>query len=158
MLKIILVAVGLLICVYIGIAVDNYYKSRLNILRDYLGFVRYSERETEFLKTDMPALMGNFECKSEFKDMLARAISGVIEGREAALTSDRLKKSDLDAVNAFMKGLSECDYHSKGALFRYSLGIAEEMEKTAEKEKKQKGELIKKLMFLLGVGLVILAI
>ena len=61
-------------------------------------------------------------------------------------------------VNAFLKGLSETDYVSRAALFRYSISIAENMEKVAEKEKKQKGELIKKLMFLLGVGLVILAI
>ena len=73
MLGIILAAVGLLICVYIGLAVDNYYKSRLNTVRDYLAFVRFSERETEFLKTDMPALLSGFECKSEFKKMITEA-------------------------------------------------------------------------------------
>lgn len=158
MLGIILAAVGLLICVYVGIAVDNCYKSRLNTVRDYLAFVRYSERETEFLKTDMPALVGGFECKSEFKNMLLSAGEALNEGKTAKCASDRLKKEDVDAVNDFLKALSETDYVSRAALFRYSLSIAENMEKVAEKEKKQKGELIKKLMFLLGVGLVILAI
>ncbi len=158
MLGIILAAVGLLICVYIGLAVDNYYKSRLNTVRDYLAFVRYSERETEFLKTDMPALLSGFECKSEFKKMITEASGKLSEGGTAECASDRLKKEDLEKVNAFLKGLSETDYVSRAALFRYSISIAENMEKVAEKEKKQKGELIKKLMFLLGVGLVILAI
>ena len=158
MLGIILAAVGLLICAYIGIAVDGYYKARLNIVKHYLGFIRYSERETEFLKTDMPRLLAEYECDGEFKKMLAAANAEITAGREPHCETDKLKKGDLNEVNAFLKGLTECDYYSKNALFKYSLQVASEMENIAEKEKKQKGELIKKLMFLLGAGIVVLAL
>ena len=158
MIKLVLMAVALLICVFSGYAVEAYFKSRSAVINDFLAFIRYAKRETEFLKTDAEQLMKNFGCASDFSKILESALAALREGKAPVCAYDKLKKNVNDEISAFFKGLTECDYYSKDALFGYSVSVAEKLKKQSDKELKQKGELIKKLMFLLGVGLVVLLI
>ena len=158
MIKLVLMAVFMLLCMFSGLAAEAFFKSRAAVLNDFLSFIRYAKRETEFLKTDVESLMEEYSAGGEFKAILDKALTDIRAGKKAECTSERLKKEARAEISAFFNGLTECDYYSKDALFGYSEAAAEELKQNAEKELKQKGELIKKLMFLLGVGLVVLLI
>ncbi len=158
MIKLILMAVALLICIFSGVAVEAYFKARSAIINDYLAFIRYAKRETEFLKTDAEQLIKDYRSGSEFGKILERALTALKEGKPPICAADKLKPKANEEISAFFKGLTECDYYSKDALFAYSLSTAEELKRQSDKDLKQKGELIKKLTFLLGIGLVVLLI
>ncbi len=158
MLNIVLAAVLLILCVYIGFAVERFYKTRLKMLEDYSGFVRYVKRETEFLKTDMAALLTSFECCAELKEAFVAAAELVKVGKPVEIGGKFLPDKVYAEIRAFLAALSEADYYGKNAVIKHAEDVACELTAKAGKEKIQKGELIRKLMILLGVGLVVLTL
>ena len=116
MIKLILMAVALLICIFSGVAVEAYFKARSAIINDYLAFIRYAKRETEFLKTDAEQLIKDYRSGSEFRKILEGALTALKEGKPPICAADKLKPKANEEISAFFKGLTECDYYSKDAL------------------------------------------
>ena len=158
MLKIILAAVLLVLCAYIGFAVERFYKSRLKILEEYSAFIRYVERETEFLKTDLVELLTSFECTTELRSAFTSAAALIGAGKPVELECKFLSDGAVAEIRAFLAAMSEADYYGKNAVIKHAGKVADELTAKAGKEKIQKGELIRKLMILLGVGLVVLTL
>ncbi len=158
MLKVVLAAVLLVLCAYIGFAVERFYKTRLKMLEEYSEFVRYVKRETEFLKTDLVALLTSFECCNELRETFGSAAALIKEGKPVEITGKYLKDKAYAEMRAFLAAMSEADYYGKNAVLGHAEEVAAELTAEAGKEKIQKGELIRKLMILLGVGLVVLTI
>lgn len=158
MLKIVLAAVLLVLCAYIGFAVERFYKTRLRMLEEYSEFVRYAKRETEFLKTDLVALLTSFECCAELKEAFTAAAALVKEGKPVEISGKYLTDKAFAEMRAFLAAMSEADYYGKNAVLKHAEEVAAELTAKAGKDKIQRGELIRKLMILLGVGLVVLTI
>ena len=46
MIKLVLMAVFMLLCIFSGLAAEAFFKSRAAVINDFLSFIRYAKRET----------------------------------------------------------------------------------------------------------------
>ena len=152
MIKIVLGIVIICCSAYLGYGIERYYKIRLSIVEEYVQFLRYTESETTFLKTNIMDLIGKYSSKVNQFDALIKSNSN------EKTCSIYLSKELNDEVTTFFNRLTTTDYNSISKLMKHSIEVAEHHYKVAEKEKVQKGELGRKLCILAGVGLLILAL
>lgn len=153
MIKIVLAIVIVVLLGYLGYGIERYYKTRLKILRDYKNFIAYVGRETEFFKSNIEELAQKFEYQTK---QLNEIISSTVKGEK--LDSIFLTKELISRIVNFITELSNSDYHSKNAVIKNAEELATQSINDAEKDKTQKGELGRKLIILLGIGLIVLII
>ncbi len=158
-LKFILGSVIVLAFAYVGYQIEKYYKTRLAVAEDYLTFVEYAERETEFMKTGICDLMRKFEARTDSLKSALQECAEVIENTGNVLFECKtLSKQAVTDVQEFLDALARSDYETRRNVIKNAYAKAVVIKDTAVKEKTQKGELVRKLFILIGVGLLIIVI
>ncbi len=151
MTKIIL---GIIIAVlfgYLGLGIEKYYKTRLKIIDDYLNFIKFAERQTEFLKTGIGDLINTFDYRTnELKKILENV---VIDSKDEPV--HYVQEKNLKEIRTFVVELGKSDYVNKNVVIKDALEVGKRLYNEAEKEQKQKGELIRKLIIVAGIALVL---
>jgi hypothetical protein len=160
MVRILAGAVLMIVMFYLGAGIEKYYKRRHEIYKDFYDFLQYASREIGFLKTDIISIIENFgnEKSGNFIKILNSVKDCVQKGLDIKVETSYLNANEKLAVVSFFNSLSKSDFTEQEKLFnRYKLETGDKL-KTAEKQKKEKGELYKKLFILGGVGLLIIVI
>ncbi|MBR2481085.1 MAG: hypothetical protein IKB56_07270 [Clostridia bacterium] len=153
MIKIVLAIVIVVLLGYIGYGIEKYYKTRLKILLDYKNFIAFVRRETDFFKSNVEELIEKYDYSTEYlKALLTRVINNENYDRKF------LSKEESIKIQSFVTELSKADYYFKNVVIKNAEELVNQMINLAEKEKIQKGELGRKLIILLGIGLIILII
>ena len=153
MIKIVLAIVIVVLLGYIGYGIEKYYKTRLKILLDYKNFIAFVRRETDFFKSNVEELIEKYDYSTEYlKALLTRVINNENYDRKF------LSKEESIKIQSFITELSKADYYFKNVVINNAEELVNQMINLAEKEKIQKGELGRKLIILLGIGLIILII
>ena len=153
MLKITLAIIVVLLLGYLGYGLEKYYKIRLKILNDYNAFLTYVSKETDFYKTDILNLIKNYDYQSnQLKELLLNVLN------KSKNENIFLTKEIIDKINNFINELSIADYYFKNTIIKNAREQASQMILNAEKDKSQKGELGRKMLILLGIGLIVLII
>ncbi len=153
MIKIVLAIVIVVLLGYIGYGIEKYYKTRLKILFDYKNFIDFVRRETDFFKSNVEELIEKYDYSTEYlKALLTRVINNENYDRKF------LSKEESIKIQSFVTELSKADYYFKNVVIKNAEELVNQMINLAEKEKIQKGELGRKLIILLGIGLIILII
>ena len=153
MIKIVLAIVIVVLLGYIGYGIEKYYKTRLKILLDYKNFIAFVRRETDFFKSNVEELIEKYDYSTEYlKALLTRVINNENYDRKF------LSKEESIKIQSFITELSKADYYFKNVVIKNAEELVNQMINLAEKEKIQKGELGRKLIILLGIGLIILII
>ena len=153
MIKIVLAIVIVVLLGYIGYGIEKYYKTRLKILFDYKNFIDFVRRETDFFKSNVEELIEKYDYSTEYlKALLTRVINNENYDRKF------LSKEESIKIQSFVTELSKADYYFKNVVINNAEELVNQMINLAEKEKIQKGELGRKLIILLGIGLIILII
>ena len=153
MIKIVLAIVIVVLLGYIGYGIEKYYKTRLKILLDYKNFIAFVRRETDFFKSNVEELIEKYDYSTEYlKALLTRVINNENYDRKF------LSKEECTKIQSFVTELSKADYYFKNVVIKNAEELVNQMINLAEKEKIQKGELGRKLIILLGIGLIILII
>ena len=153
MIKIVLAIVIVVLLGYIGYGIEKYYKTRLKILFDYKNFIDFVRRETDFFKSNVEELIEKYDYSTEYlKALLTRVINNENYDRKF------LSKEESIKIQSFITELSKADYYFKNVVIKNAEELVNQMINLAEKEKIQKGELGRKLIILLGIGLIILII
>ena len=153
MIKIILAIVVVLLLGYLGYGFEKYYKTRLKILNDYNKFLIFTEQETAFLKSSVTELIERFEYSStKLKEILTKISNGEV------IDCIYLNKDITNAIKRFLDELSKADYYFKDKVILGAKNNVLELIKQAEKDQTQKGEMGRKLIILLGIGLIIMII
>lgn len=154
MVKIVLGIIIVLLVGYLGFCIEKYYKTRLNIIKEYKKFIEFAERETEFLKTNVEDLIKKFNFTyAELKKIVSSPITG--ENLKDCL---HLSENLRNEIITFITEVTKCDYQSIKGIVKKAHLSCDEMVKAAEKDKIQKGELARKLVILAGIGLIIVII
>lgn len=153
MIKIVLSIIVVVLLGYLGYGIEKYYKIRLKILNDYKNFINYVSRETDFYKSNLIELIDKYEYNSRhLKDLLVSIRD------DTKIDNIFLNKSIISNINSFIRKLSIADYYFKNTIIKEANDIAEQMILIGNNDKTQKGELGRKIIILLGIGLIILII
>lgn len=159
LIKLILGAVIVIAFAYIGYEIEKYYKTRLRVAEDYCAFVSYADRETEFMKTELCKLMRNYDANTTYLNESLKACANTIESvGNAVFECKALSKKAVKLICDFFNELSRCDYDTCRNVIKKAYSNAIGIKEDAVKEKTQKGELVRKLFILTGIGILILAI
>ncbi len=151
MIKIAIAIVVIVLLGYLGYGVERFYKKRIRIVDDYKNFICFVKRETEFLKSDLVELVKKYEYRTnEFKEILHCLL------KNEQFNQMSIGKEILKEISSFLEELSKADYYFKNVVIKNAESIAENLLKRAEQDKIQKGELGRKLLILLGIGLIII--
>lgn len=145
---------------YIGIGIDRFYKMRVEYLREFADFLGYASREVGFLKTDILSIISLY-CVSKpsyLTKLLSNTAKQLKNGENPSLDCVYLSKSDRMLYENFFSNIVTADYRTQEKLFSHNIAEITELIKDAEKNKKNKGELIRKLMALGGVALMVIVI
>jgi len=145
---------------YIGIGIDKFYKMRVDFLKCFLDFLDYAAREAGFLKTGILSIIALY-CEAEatcLTNPLKQTAEQLQNGQKAAVNGAYLTSRDKRLYESFFAGLVNADYKSQQAHFGRCRAETEELLRDAEKNKKNKGELTRKLMALGGVALMVIVI
>ena len=154
MIKIALAIIIVVLVGYLGYGIEKFYKTRLKILLDFKNFIKYAERETAFLKTNVDELVGKFENSTdELKKILLCALE-----KEEIKVSKVLNEQCKKEIISFINELSKSDFISIKSVIANALSKCDDMLVIAEKDKIQKGELSRKLVILFGIGLIIIVL
>lgn len=153
MIKITLAIIIVVLLGYLGYGLEKYYKTRLTILKDYRDFIIFTERETDFLKSNIEQIVEKYPYKSAY---LQNLLTNILKNEKCDCRY--LNQELISSVTQFMSELSKVDYNSKNVALKNANDRAQQMISIAEKDKTQKGELGRKLIILLGIGLIILII
>lgn len=145
---------------YIGVSIDRHYKKRLDTVRDFSDFLAYASREISFLKTDILTVVSNYikGRTSPLSDALAKIKDSYEKGEKLTIENPYISAEDKEIIVRFFEGIKKSDYKEQEKLFQKTIVEAGERVRISEKQKKEKGELIKKLCILAGVGLMILIV
>ena len=150
MIKIAIAIVVVALLGYLGYGIERYYKRRLQVLEDYKSFISFVKRETEFLKSNLMELVKNYDYKTnELKEILYSIV-------DKTDSKTNVGAQVIREISTFIGELSKADYYFKNEVVKNAEIIADGLLKQAEKEKSQKGELGRKLLILLGIGLIII--
>jgi len=160
LIKLIAGAMLMAVMFYIGIAIERFYKKRADCVVEFADFLSYASREISFLKTDILSVMGSFikDGTTPFKKMLAEVKTAFEKGTPLSFDNAYLTAGDKDLIKKFFNGIKKSDFQEQERLFKRTAAETNESVKVAIKQKKEKGELIKKLFILAGVGLMIVII
>lgn len=145
---------------YIGVGIDKFYKMRVEFLKSLLDFLDYAAREAGFLKTGILNIISLY-CEAESSALthyLKQTAEQLQSGQKAVISCAYLTNRDKRLYESFFAGLAGADYKSQQAHFARCRAETETLIKDAEKNKKNKGELIRKLMALGGVALMVIVI
>ncbi|NLO64266.1 MAG: hypothetical protein GX095_03370 [Clostridiales bacterium] len=148
------------VAAYIGIGIDKFYKMRVDYLKDFADFLGYASREAGFLKTDILRIISLY-CASRSSNLtkyLQQTKQQLENGNAPTIDCVFLAKKDKKLYESFFEGLKSADYRTQEKLFLHSIAETSELIKEAEKNKKNKGELIRKLMALGGVALMVIVL
>lgn len=145
---------------YIGAGIDKFYKMRVDFLKSFLDFVDYAAREASFLKTGIICIISLY-CDAESSSLthsLKLTAQQMQNGQRPSVAAAYLTNRDKKLYESFFAGLVNADFKSQQAHFARCRAETEDLLKDAEKNKKNKGELIRKLMALGGVALMVIVI
>ena len=151
MIKIAVAIIVVALLGYLGYGIERYYKKRIRILDDYQNFIRFVKRETEFLKSDLIELVKRYDYTT---NELKETLNDIIDKTDVKQTF--LGARIVKEIDAFLGELSKADYYFKNQVIKNAEEIAENLLKQAKQDKTQKGELSRKLLILLGIGLIII--
>lgn len=152
MIKIVLAIIIVVLVGYLGYGIEKFYKTRLKILLDYKNFIQYAERETVFLKTSVDELIDKFESGTEELKKILTCALGNGQEKDNKILNKECKRE----IVGFINELSKSDFLSIKNVIATASSKCNEMVSVAEKDKVQKGELSRKLVILLGIGLIII--
>ncbi len=152
MIKIILGIIITVLCGYIGLGIEKYYKNCLKIIDDYRNFIRFAERQTEFLKTGINDLISSYDYNT---DELKKILDNIVLN-ENNIGVKYLHATTVNEICSFITELGKSDFVTKNTVIKNALDRAEKLLLEAEKDKKQKGELSRKLIIIGGIALVLL--
>ena len=151
----------MLVMFYLGAGIEKYYKKRHEIYKDFYDFLQYASREIGFLKTDILSIIKNFSAEkigSPFTKMLAAVKENAQKGQELKIETSYLNAAEKLSITSFFASLTKSDFVEQEKLFnRYKQETSDKL-KITEKQKKDKGELCKKLFILGGIGLLVIII
>ncbi len=155
--KLLLGAVIVIGFAYIGFQIEKYYKIRLAVAEDYLSFVAYVERETEFMRTGLCELMRNYGARTEqLKNSLTKCADGLESNNKAVFECKTLPKEAVNDICVFINELARSDFEARRNILKSAYAAALGLKETATADKSKRGELAGKLLILLGVGLLII--
>ena len=151
MIKLAIAIIVVALLGYLGYGIERYYKKRIRILDDYQNFIRFVKRETEFLKSDLIELVKRYDYNTNELRETLNAILDKTDVKQTFLGTRVVKE-----INDFLGELAKADYYFKNQVIKNAEEIAENLLMQAKQDKSQKGELGRKLLILLGIGLIII--
>lgn len=157
MIRLIIGAIIMISMTYIGIGLDGYYKARLGLINEICEFIRHAKREVSLLKTDFLSILSGFSCENKHLKKLVEDISTRIKNNDDLVVECvYLNDKSIASLTSFMKELMRADYTSQEQVFKKAMDEFEVHANCANRDKKNKGELMKKLLALFGVGVVLM--
>ena len=154
MIKLSICIILILLIAYLGYGIERYYSFKLKLAKEYNNFVSYVSRETTFLKSTVIEMIDNYNFSSkELKNLLLNEVNGTFDE-----VDKRISKTLKDEVKLFMKELCTSDFKGVKYVINNALEKSGMLVKEAENEKRQKGELARKVIILIGIGLIIVLI
>ncbi len=142
---------------FIGIQVDAFYKERNNIIKEWAEFIQECNKQISYFKTDILSIMAHCEQKKISKTVL-KMQEQMSSGVGLEVDSVYLNDKEKAIITRYFNGIIGCDIEANTALAECTALDMERQIAVAEKQKKERGELIKKLMMLLGVALLIMVL
>lgn len=153
---------GILIVIaftYIGIGIDNFYKTKINILNEFCEFIQFAQSEICYLKTNIIEVTKKYN--SIYGSRLSIALNEIknpveIKAEDLRLVMFTPKEKQLFVT--FIQEISRLDSdRQKAYAIEYKKNVKEHIE-SMQKEEQTKGKLAKKLAPLLGLGIMIVII
>jgi hypothetical protein len=154
MIKLSICVVLILLIAYLGYGIERYYSFKLKLAKEYNSFVSYVSRETTFLKSTVVDMIENYNFSSkELKNLLLNEVNGTFNEIDK-----RISATLKDEIKLFLKELCTCDFGRLKFVVNNALEKSEILVKDAENDRRQKGELARKVIILIGIGLIIILI
>lgn len=154
MIKLSICIVLILLIAYLGYGIERYYSFKLKLAKEYNSFVSYVSRETTFLKSTVVDMIENYNFSSkELKNLLLNEVNGTLNEID-----NRISATLKDEIKLFLKELTTCDFGRLKFVVNNALEKSEILVKDAENDRRQKGELARKVIILIGIGLIIILI
>ncbi len=157
MVNVIIGTILLVVSTYIGIKIDSYYKERSNIIKEWLEFLQESNKQIKYFKTDIISIMARCE-QQRIAKVVGEIKEQLTENTAIEVDSVYLNDKEKEIIIRYFKGVIGCDIAAQTTLAECTEQDMERQIGVAERQKKEKGELIKKLMILLGVALLIIVL
>jgi hypothetical protein len=151
-----------LLCIafYVGTQIEKRYKKRAIFYEEFLEFLRFAAREIRYLRTDMLSILSEF-AKNDNKMiamLLLEVNKQIIAGKSVQVKEPILDTNECLQIDSFFRDIAKCDAEdSMTLLTRYESEICDKSI-IVNKQKKEKGELAKKLCILSGIALMIVVI
>lgn len=157
MIKVVIGAIIMFSMTYIGIGLDGYYKARLDLITEICEFIRHAKREVSLLKTDFLSILLGFSSENKhFKKLVDDTKACVENNEDLNVECVYLNSKALASFKSFLVELMRADYTSHEQVFMKAREEFEVHLNCAIHDKKNKGELLRKLLALFGVGVVLM--
>ncbi|MFI3229166.1 MAG: hypothetical protein R3Y23_03255 [Bacillota bacterium] len=157
MANLLLGTVLLVFSTFIGIKIDAYYKERSLVIKEWSEFLYECNKKITYFKTDILTIMRECEQQKIAKDVLELSVA-MEKSTELIIDNVYLNDKEKATIVRFFMGITGCDIEAQTTLTECTMqDIAVQMS-LAERQKKERGELIKKLMILLGITLMIIVL
>ncbi len=154
MIKLSICIVLILLITYLGYGIERYYSFKLRLAKEYNNFISYVLGETTFLKSTVIELIENYNFSSnELKNLLLNEVNGTFYE-----VDKRICNTLKDEIKLFVKELCTSDFGRVKYVVNKALEKSEILIKDAERDKRQKGELARKVIILIGIGLIVVLI
>lgn len=147
-------------CFYLGMGLDRYYRIRLQIVEEYVVFLQFAEREMKYLKREVGEIVKDFtaEKKTQFSTLIRALSAEKSEGKDLKAESPYLRERDKKNIVRAFREITAMDYLNYEGVMKNAIAEGSAMREAAEKAKKEKGELYRKLSILIGIGFLILIV
>lgn len=153
---------GILIVIaftYIGIGIDNFYKTKIAILSEFCEFIQFAQSEICYLKTNIIDVTKKYNLLTSTKLSLAfTEIKNPVLVKPEDIHMAMFSAKEKQLFITFIQEISRLDSdRQKAYAVDYQKRIKDYIT-TLQKEEDTKGKLAKKLAPLLGLGIMIVII
>lgn len=144
----------------IGNKIDRHYKKRADYYNNLFEFVRHAEREITLLKSDIVTIMSDYikGMNSNQNIVFQDVLNSISNNDPIRINANYLNENEKREVESFFEGFAKIDSNNQEKFFKRHEDFAINRVELSRKQKKEKGELGKKLCILAGIVLIIVII
>ena len=97
-------------CTYIGIGIDNFYKTKVKILGEFIEFIDFTLTEINYLKTDMLAIIKKYNhTRSTKLSNALKSLNNPLNARCENFSISYLTYEDKQQIISFIKDIARLD-------------------------------------------------
>lgn len=166
MIKVLILTMILVSSGYLGLAISNVYKSKLNFFKELSNFTKNIKNEISFIKTDTLTMIQKYQSNTAFGKFLKSYGDALSQKKQ--LTIDDIKAlidaqiyiedAPKDAIANMFSELGNVGYIEQLERLSYLINYFEGIERSGEDKAKKMMPFCKKMGFLMGLLVCIILI